>query len=279
MTGEIVYGMSFEDYKKAPGINGSLLKIVDKSSMVHVKAAMDGKVDSTDEQDFGKAFHALLLENRQDFVIHPDAYPGKKKEDGTDPNWNWNANFCKEWAKGQELPILSHAEGDDLLGMVQSLRSNDRFSAHLNDSKCEVSLFAEMGGVKVKARIDILPSHGPVIDPKSTGNAEPVKFMRLAYDLDYFMKAAFYLDVLNLCGDKREEFWLVAIEREYPYAHSILAFKDVPISFIEMGRIRYRNALAKLTNAIKTNKWPSYGVTEAELVASPWMLKELELSP
>ena len=275
------FNIDFESYANHEGANATELIIVDTKSLAHAKYKRDGgKEKESDCRDFGRAFHGMLLEDRQDFVVHPLVYPATPKKKG-DPeemkDWNWNANYCKDWAKSQDKEILSHTESDALMGMIAGLRSNPELAEAIKGARNEVSIFAEKNGWKYKGRIDTLtPRGGPVIDFKSAVSARPDKFVRQAYDNGIFLQAAFYLDLLKMCGDPRDEFWLVAVEKNPPYAHSIVKLKDGPVSFIGMGRARYLCALSALKQAVKTSSWPSYKSVEAELVASTYMLKELE---
>ena len=266
----------FRGIQSGPGINSSLLKVVHSQSLAHAKAIIDGKgKEPSDEMAFGSAFHALLLEGRQHFVIHPDVYPsGDKKKPEKD--WNWNANYCKSWAEKQTKPIFSHEEADNLLAMTSVLREDKLIEPLLAGSRSEVSIYAEKNGISLKARLDALPVSGPILDFKSTGNAEPKKFVRQAWDSGYFLQAAFYLDLLEKAGDARKDFWLVAIEKKYPFAHSIMKLSRGPISFLDMGRRQYSDALHSLIEAINKKTFPAYGAHEAELHAAPWMVKELE---
>lgn len=273
----------FDVYADHEGTNASELILLDKTSLAHVKHKRDGgKEKESGCRDFGRAFHSMLLEDKQDFVIHPIVYPATPKKKG-DPvemkDWNWNATYCKEWAAGQEREILSHAESDALVAMVKSVRENEELADAIKGARNEVSIFAEKNGWKYKGRIDTLTvPGGPIIDFKSTTNAKPEKFVRQAYDNGYFLQSAFYLDLCAMCDDRRDEFWFVAIEKTAPYAHSIVKLKDGPVSFIGMGRAKYLCALSALKQAVKDNEWPSYRSIEAELVASPWMAKEMELT-
>lgn len=279
----IAMNIAFDAYAAHEGINQTELNMVDRMSLAHVKHKRDGAPEKeSDERDFGRAFHSMLLEDKQDFVIHPLVYPSSDKPvKASQPvmkPWNWNANYCKNWREEQALDVLSHAESDALMGMVASVRDNEELNAVIKNARNEVSIFAEKNGTKMKARIDTLPVSGPIIDFKSTTNANPQKFVRQALDSGYFLQAAFYLDLLALADDRRSEFWFVAIEKTAPYAHSIIKLKDGPVSFIGMGRARYRCALSKLKQAIKDDKWPSYASIDAELVAPVWALKEMEES-
>jgi hypothetical protein len=274
-------GIPFDIYADHEGTNATELIIVDTKSLAHAKHRRDGGPEKeSDCRDFGRAFHGMLLEDRQDFVVHPLVYPATPKKKG-DPvemkPWTWTANYCKDWAKAQEKEVLSHAESDALMGMIAGLRKNEELSDAIKGARNEVSIFAEKNGWKYKGRIDTLTaSGGPLIDFKSTTNARPDKFVRQAYDAGWFLQTAFYLDLCKMCGDRRDEVWLVAVEKTAPYAHSIIKLKDGPVSFIGLGRARYLCALSSLKQAVKTNCWPSYKSIEAELVAPAWALKELE---
>lgn len=279
----IICDLPFDEYAAAPCINAGLLKKIDKTSLMHAKAMIDGKIiRDSDALDFGKSFHAMLLEGKQEFVIHPLTYPGdpigKPKFPGQkiDKPWNWTANYCKDWAKEQAKDILSHGESDDLMAMIESVRSDEMLASYMKDAKTEVSIFAEQNGVKFKARIDTLPLTGAIIDFKSTTNARPEKFTRTIYDNGYFLQAAFYLDILNLCGDKRKDFWFVGIEKTYPYAHCTVSLFDEFSSFISAGRKRYKAALRLLLEAQKTNQWPAYGLIHGEEHATSWMKLEID---
>lgn len=271
---EIVYDIPFEDYKAAPGINSGILNKAANFSMKHVKAMLDGKLkDDSDSKSFGRAFHSWILEDKQDFVIHPLQYPSAK---GEMKDWTMASKWCQEWASSQSKEVFSHDEADSLLGMVESVRSNPEIVSIMDGAKSEVSLFVMKNGIQFKARIDTLPKSGPIIDFKSAVSAKPEKFVRQAFDNGYFLQAAFYLDLLAELGDKRQEFWFVPVEKTYPYATSIIKVRDGLFSFKELGRRRYRDALAKIMACVKSGIWPSYDATEPEMVATAWMNKELE---
>lgn len=273
---EIARNLPFEEYKARPGINGSLLKIVDEFSLKRVKAEIDGKLESeSDAMDFGTCFHSLLLEGRVDYVIHPETYPSPKEGE---KKWIWSANFCKEWAKEQgDKIILSKAEALSIEAMVEAVSDVPELREHLNGDR-ELSVFGERDGMPVKCRLDLLTKAdtGPVIDFKKTRSAEPGKFLKQALEKRYTMQAAWGLDVLRLAGVKRTAFWLVGIEDKAPFDVSILKLNDRGCSFLRAGRVLCRQAFKKLKNAYAENHWPSYGAHDAEDYAKPWMMQELE---
>jgi hypothetical protein len=283
----IVYDMPFEEYAEAPGINASLLKMVHSLSLKHVKAVMDGeRKHESDAMDFGKCFHSLLLENREDFVERPDTYPAppdhakvKSGEiaSGDHLKWNANAGYCKIWENSQGKIILTSSECAEIRGMVSALRGDTEIAGLLR-GKTEVSVFAEKDGVPVKCRIDLLTSeeYQPVIDFKSTRSAQPESFLVDSFNRGYHIQAAWNLDVLRWAGIPRKSFWFVPVEGDAPFAHSVLKFNDEAGSFLRYGRTLCRSAFAKIGKAMKTGEWPSYGSHDAELHAKPWMLPMID---
>lgn len=271
--------LTYEEYASRPGVTATMLKKVAKSSLKSVKHLIDGHSDQSDDMDLGTAFHALLLENKEEYVVQPQTYISTSVKKGEDPikKWTNQSKTCRAWAKEQTLPILTQNEVGDLLGMVQVVKQQKDLMPYLS-GKTELSIFTNEKGRKLKAKIDLLPDdlNGPVIDFKKTRSSDPVKFTRQCFDLAYYIQAALYLDLLKLEGIHRKSFWLVGVEDRAPYNICICKMDDVPISFIEYGRIQYRDAYHKLMNAINNNDWPSYGSFQAEMYLTPFMMREIE---
>ena len=269
--------LSHEEYRKRPGVHSSLLKIVDEDSLAHAKAYLDGRRKVTAEMTFGTSFHSLVLDGVKDYAIQPETYIA---EDGKDAGkvkpWSNNANVCKAWVAAQGKPVLTAQDDADLCAMVESVRSCRALDGLLSGQR-ELSVFAEHQDIPVKARIDLLTDgDGPVLDFKKTRDANPEAFMRDALQRRYHVQAAWYLDCLRWAEVKRKEFWLVAVEDVAPYAVSVLRFSDAPLTFLRVGRTRYRAAFAKLKEAYATGHWPDYGAHSAEDYAKPWNVEELE---
>lgn len=296
MKAQIIPDMPFAEYLAHPGINAGLLATAFQTCMSKVKLQMDGgKSAQSDELDFGTAFHALVLEGREDFVTHPPTYPApgghtKVKTGEIQPGdslpWTWSAGTCKLFAKENEgRTILSEAEAANVRGMAAVCHNDPELKPLMAGSKSEVTVIVEKDGLTFKIRVDTLTGGSlPVIDFKSARSAEPAKFVKAAYDLGYFLKSALYMDVLMWAGlnsydlDNKREFWFVAIEKEPPYAHSITICKDINLSYMYVGRRQYRYALQKIKKCLASGEWPAYGSSEAELHAPPWHQKEIEIT-
>lgn len=289
MSVEIVEHMPYEEYAKHPGVNASLLATISNYSLAHAKAELDGKrkIESED-LDFGEDFHALLLEDRKTYVVHPDTYPAPKDhakvkkgeiQEGDPLPWNWGANYCKAfYSKNTELGWHCISSGDelDLRGMVESVRNHPDLQNI--QGRHELSVFVEHDSIMLKGRLDILPDSLPVIiDLKSARSAKPEDFVKSAFNLGYHIKAALYLDIARWAGlGARQEHWFAAVEKDAPYACSVVKYLDTETSFLRFGRRLYRNALAQLIQARKTGRWEGYQTCEAEMHASKYMLEALE---
>lgn len=270
---EIITGMSYEEYAKRPGVNASLLKIVHKKSLQHARAYLDGEwKQESDALDFGKCFHSLALEGREDFVETPATYTNEK---GEEKPWNWNATVCKKWGEDQGERVTLKAS--EVLAVRSMAKAASRALGPLR-GRAEVSLFAEIKGHPVKCRIDFLPDDESesIPDLKSTTSAEPGKFIRNALDLGYHLQAALTLDIVRACGLSHKQFDLVAVESEAPHATCRMEFKDTDWTVTRLGRIHYRAAFQRLLNAQETGHWFGYGTVAAEDHLPAWMEKEME---
>jgi hypothetical protein len=281
MVGGLVPNLTYDEYAAREGVSASILKLVALESLATVKATLDGRISrESDALDFGKAWHALLLEGKTQYVVQPATYESATVKKGEDPikPWNNNSKTCKAWYAAQTVPILTEKDIVDLHGMVAAVRRNEELAPYLN-GQSELSAFASFSaGQKLKARFDLLPddASGPVIDFKKACSANPSKFVKQIFDLKYYIQAAVYLDVLKLLGKPRKQFWFVAVEDFAPYNLYISKLIDQPISFIELGRREYRGAYRTLESARSTNYWPSYGSSEAEAHVTSWMQQAIE---
>lgn len=106
-----------------------------------------------------------------------------------------------------------------------------------------------------KARVDWTKGDGSaLIDLKTHENAHPRKLARLAFDLGYFQKAAWYLDGCEACtGERPKDFFIVAIEREAP--HLITVARLDPRG-IEWGRQMNLKAVAEIARCLERDEEP-----------------------
>jgi hypothetical protein len=284
---KIVYGMPYEEYAAYPAVNGSLLAMVHSESLRTVRAYLDGKRKwESDEMDFGSAFHALLLEGKEEFTEQPETYPAPAKhakvkkgevKEGDPLPWNANAGVCEQWLLDNPGTVLTKSEVVQVRGMVDAVRAEEELTKLLS-GKSEVSVFVRKAEEHFKIRVDLLPDDpkAPVIDFKKTKSAKPEKFVRQIFDLSYCLKAAFYLKVLRMAGIDRKEFWFVGIEKDYPHDTYVSKLRPTGLGMLEYGSSISKKAYLKLMAAYKRNYWPSHGAGDAEDHITPFMMSKIE---
>lgn len=277
---EGIQEISFEDYRKAPGINGSMLDVIHQESPRHLKAMIDGVRPYSESKclDFGKIFHSWVLEPEtamSQFYFRPDVYEDEKT--GEVKPWNSNSKVCKQWIlEHSDRAIVKREDIEHIKGMSESLQANAVFMEYMQDSKSEQSLFAvNAEGDQLKARLDRLKLSGnSLLDLKSAQSSKPEEFEKSVWDNLYFKKAAFYLDICNLLGLKKDVFIFAAVEKKPPYVCSMLRLSS---QVIKAGRALYKHDLAILRDCMKTGNWPGYtkGVQTIELPS--YAMKQLGL--
>jgi exodeoxyribonuclease VIII len=132
----------------------------------------------------------------------------------------------------------------------------------------------EETGVSCKGRIDVLTANGGIlVDLKTARDIRPDVFMRSCLNLGYAFSMAFYADGLAVLGHKIEHVYLLAVETSAPYDCAPYELDD---SWLELGRAQYRDALVKLVECRKRDKWPGLVPSEAYLPFPKWAVPDDE---
>jgi hypothetical protein len=101
-------------------------------------------------------------------------------------------------------------------------------------------------------------------DIKSTWNASPKpnKFAKQAYDMDFPIQAAMYIDIVNVVsGSNIEDFYFGVCKNTPPFDNG--TFKCHP-DFIEYGRKLYKTRLIRIKLAENSNYYESYDIYAPE---------------
>lgn len=130
----------------------------------------------------------------------------------------------------------------------------------------ELSAFATIDGVDVRARLDALTDSGIGIDLKTTAKpADPLTFARSVVDYGYDVQAAWYTDALAALGTELDRFQFIVVEKEAPHLVSVL---ELDIIFREMGKVKAAEARRRYAECTATNTWPGHP-DDIQLVAPP----------
>lgn len=277
----IYTNVSRAEYDRWPYLNMSKLLHARKSAQ-HLKAALDGLIDrKTTAKEFGKAFHARLLEPsvyHQEFRVAERCHAilSSGKNAGTqcrnDGKLYWDGVWhCGTHAEpGDEEPenVISPDEAHRIELMASAVKDHPVVNLMRQHGGYEASMIWRPPGYDVtcKLRVDkwIAGSLTPagtcpptILDLKkaSEGGADDDDFSRSIDKYGYHVRAAFYCDAVEQITGARPNFIWIVVEDTYPFALSVLYPDQDAMS---VGRIVYRECLDKYTVGMTTGLWPGY---------------------
>jgi hypothetical protein len=129
--------------------------------------------------------------------------------------------------------------------------------------------------VPLKSLIDIVPSASSdnakaLADLKTCVSASPPAWTKAVSDHDYDAQSALYLDLFNAAtGQERVEFLHVLQESYAPWQPGK---RMLSAEFIELGRVKYLDALKRYCQCLAANSWPGYET--GKMVLNGWQLTE-----
>ena len=245
-------------YHSLPGISSTGLKYLDSECPLKLKAKMEQKDEQVKTEALiqGKAIHKYLLEN-DDF---DDLFVFSPTDDKRSREWKVFANNLKNDTR----EILRKKDEEMLSGMLESLRrpkdengTNTYDGIIINENTIrEKALFTidEEREILMKIKVDINLS-GMFLDLKSTKNANPKFFMKDAANLGYALQAAFYLYVARKSNKDASSFGFIAIEKDFPYMHSVILMNDEDIN---LATTKIEKLLDTFSFCINNNIWYGY---------------------
>lgn len=256
--------LSFEHYRKQPGINKSALDLFRKSA-AHFRDYCDGRIPDADSDVlmFGRIAHAAVLENRTDWVLSPfDSFRTAE---------------AREWRDAQTLPIIKESDANQIAEWVELVRSTKLATDLLAGCECEVSMFAEdESALRVKGRPDaVAPEY--FVDLKFVRDASSRGFSRLIEEYGWHRQAAWYLRISELLGRKQQRFYFIAVEKSTPARINVVELNP---GAIELGREDNDRDIVRLRSCISRNEWPGYCGGEIQQIDVPaWAHAQSENGP
>jgi exodeoxyribonuclease VIII len=261
-----IYQIPEEIYFAQQAVSNSLLKHMDKSPAHGLAYQNRAYEKPTPAQKLGKLIHKAILEPSRIKGI-----PVKPK------GLNLSTKAGIEWKTALAgADYITTDEYEMLLGIGKSILSHKDAAALLKSKgKVEHSLFAidEETKLPLKARIDWLSDSNFLLDIKSTVTASPDQhgFVKQMALMRYHVQAAFYLDMCARLEVPVQAFTFVAVEKEPPYAVTLIQLDDLSIT---KGREEYRRLLNLYKKCQDEGHWPAYS-DKIELVSLPdWALRK-----
>ncbi|MEO5367465.1 MAG: PD-(D/E)XK nuclease-like domain-containing protein [Magnetococcus sp. WYHC-3] len=258
--------VSMEQYHSGPGLSRSdLINIL--RSPAHYKLGEDK--EETAAMLLGEALHLKVLQ--------PDIYAKRYFSLPTTFDGRTNAGKTLKAeieAKGQTPLKAEDAEHID--GMAKALRSHKEIASILSNGVPEVSIYwydPRYPGILLKCRLDWLNTkESIVLDLKSTVDARPEQFVRIAYNFGYHVQAGHYLSGVSIATKaEHRRFMFGVVEKEPPYGVELYQATQ---EFIAEGQKKQQEALAIYQNCADNDSWLGYTDTVKELGLPPWATKK-----
>jgi len=251
----MIVKLDSQAYHADPALSHSRLKVIGRSP-AHFRWTSDNGSPSSDALDFGKLFHASILEPEtvsRDFAVVPEGID--KRTTAGKAAW---AKFVEESAG---RTIVTASDMKTAAAMAAAINGNEGaqdivFDAIATGRVEEAHKWRDtMWGVDRKSKMDAVLSDGTVVDIKTTMDASPRAFERSILSYGYHTQAAYYADAMNASGQGMKRFIIVAIEKTPPYAIGVY---QVANEAIAVGRVRVSEWLSRYVDCVSKGVWPSY---------------------
>jgi exodeoxyribonuclease VIII len=282
-TPQLIADLSNEEYHSKESISKSGLDLIHACPALF-KHRRENPTPPTPALRMGSLTHTAILEPglmAQTMIALPDDAPrdlrqfrnAKKPSEETMQAIEWWDEFTIK-AEGKE--IITSAEEQKLRGMRDAVWGHKAAARLLNPEKVthvEASIFAEVGGVPVRVRPDVLRNDLIMPDLKTSRDASPSEFAKSVANYRYHVQAAFYPDVYELLTGIKTRMVFIVVETEPPY---LVATYTLSEDAINQGRREYLADLATYRQCIETGTWPGYPETILPLDLPKWAMDSAE---
>lgn len=240
-------GVSNADYHADPALGSTSLKTLATRTPAHYQHELKHPKSSA-AFDLGTAAHSLILEGDESGVVVIDV-ADKRGAKWTEPAGKAEAAgkialTSKEWAqvKGMRDSVMRHEVAGPL------------FTGH----KAEQSVFWDEDGQLYKCRPDA-QQPGVLVDLKTTLDASPDSFGKVAHNFGYHQSAAHYIDGWKVATGDELPFRFVLVEKTAPYLVSVV---ELDWEAIDLGRGLNDRAKRIYRECVESGNWPGYPTAE-----------------
>lgn len=290
----IILNMPDAEYRAAAGYGSTALKWFLEEVPAQAKHWIDHPEDapSFESAHLGQLFHALTLGQPHNFIVKDwslSTKVGKERaadvleEHGGVRNASLSAAEFDEAFAAAGVSLLTAADFELARNMAEGARRHPTVRALLErPGSGEASAFAEVDGVRVKARLDWLPEPSDqrmvVLDLKSAISAHPRKFTSNAARFEYAVQHGAYLDVLDavlgpMPHGMEPEFLFVVTDKRPPFLTSLVG---LPQLWAQIGREKAAKARRIIRECEESGVWPDFGPGIHYIDAPTWYVMQSE---
>lgn len=218
--------------------------------------------------DIGHAAHAKILGVGLEVVEYPAEH--------ITPSGNVSTKAATlAWAETVRAAGKVPVSPDDMRkveGMSEAVLAEPAARAVLESAASEVSIIAEVNGVPIRARFDLLGERRGG-DLKTARDASPAGFNRAVHQRGYHIQQAWYDDAYEAVTGHRLEsaFKFIVVESHAPY---LVGVWDLDPMWREAGAIKAAEARDIYKRCMDSGAWPGYGA--GTLIAPTYAVYEGE---
>ncbi len=253
-------GISNAAYHADPALGSTSLKTLATKTPAHYQH--DKKHPKTsDAFDLGTVVHSIILEGDASGVeVCPfSAWTTKAAKDARE-----------ESRAAGKIPLLTK-DWLQVLNMRDAVMRHPVARELFTDHRAEASVFWDEEGQTYKCRPDAWKP-GMLVDLKTTVNADPNEFGKVAHGFGYHQSAAHYIDGVKAATGEDLPFRFVLVEKTAPYFVSVV---ELDFEAVNIGRGLNDRAKRIYRECTESNIWPGYPT--AEPVSLPmWAIYQSE---
>lgn len=215
---------------------------------------------NTDAMLIGHSSHCLVLEGlseyQNEYMVGGPVNPKTGRPYGNE------TKAFKEWASQQTKTVLTPAIAELNENIFESVQSHDHATGLLGEGVAEHVIYAELDGMQCQSRLDWYnPSFG-IIDFKTCNELQWFEY-EATKKWNYIRQLAFYRMMVRKATGKTERCWLIATEKQAPFATGVW---EIDADSLNQAEEELHNALIKLAQDTKLDTFDT-GYEEVRTLA------------
>lgn len=259
--------ISNKEYHEGEGISKSDIALL-LQSPAHFKTPQK---EETPAMIQGEAFHVLTLQPElfeKQFAVMPLGLTRVKKEG-------------KDFVAGAEAfgkEVIPYEVYQQIKGMRDAVLAHPGVAEILSVGQAEVSGYwsdIQYPNILLKIRPDWINTKSSIIlDLKSTMDARPGPFSRIAYDKGYHLQAGLYTCGAQILTAVEHRFYFAAVERDPP--HGTILYEASQEMILE-GMKEAQRGIGIYQRCLESDAWPCYSAEIVTLSLPGWVKRKQEI--
>jgi hypothetical protein len=247
-------------YEQIKALNYSGAKQILRSPL-HYQAFLNAEKKDTPALRMGRLVHLASL---QYDVFQAEVHVG--------PDVDKRSKEWKEFKAGiaDGVDIITADENTEITAIAKSVHGC-LADLKLKDCQMEEALECHYNGISIKGRPDLVGVNAEgetvVVDVKTTTDASIESFAKDVASYKYHLQAAFYLELTSA-----KKFYIVAVEKEPPYASATYLLSD---DSIQEGK-RLMDKAVNIYKMCETfGNWPGYSDEVRSITIPKWAFTDI----